>query len=543
MLINSIFSENYLDEMKKADLILKLQLFINTDTPYDPQKEPPRKFKSSKVKDDEEEDPRSRIISNILDHCLDICEPVTMFRSSMVYKGIYDKSAFKVAAAISVYNTVCELIYSKHKAIGYTDISELLDKIHMTIDGMYKKNHSFKLGKSGYIHRSINEHINPETESRKKISYFAYNTSILLMDRYSEFKLDKWKNSINKCSRWDKLEKNILNYDYLTDKVISNLDIFENNEVFENFKENKTANLINKYSMYINNIYAFETIINKYLYEDILKFALYLLYYDYDLNDHLINTLVKFIDMPSVYSRNQLLFFFLLKLKGNINDFEYFETLNSSNLGMRIEVNEYVTKDAIYSRWVNNLETARKLFTGTVIPVFENALFILLYKYFNDNNQSTDFNDNHRIFICTPQRFILINRPQLIHIISSKCKIKNIYVFFHSFLTCSFRNNHDPSLHGIAKCYLCCSLAVFFRNLLYNRITYNISNAVLCKWTPRFVLNIVFFHPLVQIMLLPKKMCFHLVYSRNNLIECSNICHTLSRKIRNTDCTDLALCI
>lgn len=411
MLINSIFSENYLDETEKADLILKLQLFINTDAPYDPQKKPKREVKSSNKKDDDDEDPRSLIISNILDHCLDICEPVIMFGSSMVYKGIYDKSAFEVAALISVYNTVCELIYSKHKTIGYTDISELLDKIHMTIDGMYKKNHSFKLGKSGYIHRSINEHINSETESHKKISYFAYNTSILLMDRYSEFKLDKWKNAINKCSRWDKLEKNILNYDYLTDKIISKLDIFENNEEFENFKEYKKPYLINKYSMYINNIYAFETIINKYLYEDILKFALYLLYCDYDLNDHLINTLVKFIDMPSVYSRNQLLFFFLLKLKGNINDFEYYKTLNSSNAGMKIEVNEYVTKDAIYSHWINNLETARKLFTGTVIPVFENALFILLYKHFNNNNQSTNFNDKD--YIEAPENVLIKMKAEI----------------------------------------------------------------------------------------------------------------------------------
>lgn len=413
MLINSIFSENYLDEMEKADLILKLQLFINTDAPYDPQKKPLRKFKSSKEKDDEEEDPRSLIISNILDHCLDICEPVTMFGSSMVYKGIYDKSAFKVAALISVYNTICELIYSEHKAIGYSDISELLDKIHMTIDGMYKKNHSFKLDESGYIHKSINKHINSETKSHKKISYFAYNTSILLMDRYSEFKLDKWKNAINKCSRWDKLEKNILNYDVFTDKVISNLNIFENNEESENFKNYEALYLINKYSLYINNIYAFETIINKYLYEDILKFALYLLYCDYDLNDYLINTLVKFIDMPSVYSRNQLLFFFLFKLKGNINDFEYFETLNSSNVGMKIEVNEYVTKDAIYSHWINNLETARKLFTGTVIPVFENALFILLYKYFNDKNHK-ETPENVLIKMKTEIEWYLINHTDTI---------------------------------------------------------------------------------------------------------------------------------
>lgn len=101
--------------------------------------------------------------------------------------------------------------------------------------------------------------------------------------------------------------------------------------------------------------------------------------------------------------------------------------------------------------------------------------------------------------------------------------------------------NHDnAALDVLAESYLRGRFPVDIRNLLYNGAFEDFFQPMLCKRSPRLVLDIVLCHPLMQIILLPEEVRFHLIDCRDDTVKSCNIRHALCAEIGNTDGSDLA---
>lgn len=129
------------------------------------------------------------------------------------------------------------------------------------------------------------------------------------------------------------------------------------------------------------------------------------------------------------------------------------------------------------------------------------------------------------------------------HILVTEREVKQVYVLNHTLTVRAFRYDNYTALHAVLECDLAGALAVFCANLVEKRMLYQLADTLLSQRPPSFMLDVVLFHPTVQLMLLEEHVGFNLLNHRRNFIEQRQINETLRRSVADAYCAKTAFFI
>ena len=419
MFFNSIFSENYKEEMKEAEIVLNLQFFIDTSIP-------PTYYCERYSFNDNHITPKLNNVNDILNHCNKICEHILDFDNNHIYKNSkFDKKDFSICSLIAVYNTVCELLSNNYiKRFGYKKLSEKSKYLNDNETYFFYKNKVFKKDKNRYLYKAINEHINPQNVSKNKLSFFSHELILNLMFDFNSYDINTYISRISHSSRWDRFENNIfsyLQYYNILRKTTFLNKIESDNYVIDTPSLTKLLENTEEFSKYLNHKYVFESLYNIDIFEDILSCALYILYNGYGLIDYVIDSFIKIMDIPSIYLRNRILFIFFNRLfTGKDVDFDYFGSLKS-NAVMTYLYKSFADDNVKYTLWGIGFRNAVELFSRIIIPIYDNTLFILLYKFYEQNPTDIKPNDVYT----NPDNTLLLMKREI-----EKCLMEHLDIIF-----------------------------------------------------------------------------------------------------------------
>ena len=92
-------------------------------------------------------------------------------------------------------------------------------------------------------------------------------------------------------------------------------------------------------------------------------------------------------------------------------------------------------------------------------------------------------------------------------------------------------NYDNATLNVLPKSDLRGCFSVGIRNLLYNGAFEDFFQPMLGKRSPRFMLDVVLCHPLMEVILLPEQVRFPLIDCGDNTVKGCNIRHALRTEV------------
>lgn len=407
MIFRSLHKKDNIKNIRQIEIVLLLQFGIDIrDFPTDAPKCNSNDF-----------------IDSIIDYCDEKLKILSNNNHFFVGNEFNSTNVLKRSAIFSVYNTVCALLDDKSTLPletirnDFDPTKEELSKLRIGITDSGKNTRissKFFSNNNTYLYDSIVplEDEMPKKKDdetvKKQLYKFGAHASMLLMWKYNSFNIiDTLKENPKPLSV--KELKNIIN------RYLKPIDVIKNaigrNGANINYGAHKPQ--------YLNDYAVLETVTNAKLLRSILTILCYLIYNGHDLSSSILKIFMKSLEIPGIFCRDYWLYKIIeiFEFIENKEEFKY-EGLhiienfkNADKLGT-ILYNEKKPYEMQYLEWQRDFNIIINYVTKILIPIYENTLFLLIYKALN-NSECTDDMKILKIMKNKIEEYIMIKKDNV----------------------------------------------------------------------------------------------------------------------------------